>query len=252
MRLAGEGNRRLVVYALAIATLVALVPVMDMLATPEGDCPACTWVGAHAQTLPTTLAELSAYPLPYRRAIYSSMPAERKALVWRQQMALLMASSTEWSQRQRDLLDHVQTLLVPGAFMKGTPAHAALLDPVLEQTLRSEFSEHILSFGELGVGVQPQGSVASAKLVIVLWLRGLVVAQASDEPYSCTCNDADDWCMPWPTSPSADCNPVINHQGCSCSNDGCGWWWDKQCNGRCDTSRNGKVDDGDPTCNYLP
>jgi hypothetical protein len=45
------------------------------------------WVSRHAHDLPRTLAELSRFPIPFRKAIVAALPAEAQVALWREHLA---------------------------------------------------------------------------------------------------------------------------------------------------------------------
>ena len=50
------------------------------------------WVEAHKHSLPNTLAELSAFPIPFRKAIVAFVPPEVRLRFWREHLETFISS----------------------------------------------------------------------------------------------------------------------------------------------------------------
>jgi hypothetical protein len=50
------------------------------------------WIEAHKESLPKTLAELSAFPIPFRKAIVAFVPPETRLRFWREHLESFIAS----------------------------------------------------------------------------------------------------------------------------------------------------------------
>jgi hypothetical protein len=58
------------------------------------------WVAAHRDTLPRTLADLSIYPIPFRKAIVQALPRDTVAGFWREHLLTFIGSDMSPGQNQ--------------------------------------------------------------------------------------------------------------------------------------------------------
>ena len=76
------------------------------------------WVEAHRDDLPTNLAELSRYPMAFRRVIVNSVPREIRAAWWGEHLQAILSTEEELSAEQRVCIqEHI--LALPGIFGVG-------------------------------------------------------------------------------------------------------------------------------------
>lgn len=77
-----------------------------------------TWVEAHRDSLPTTLVELSAFPVPFRKAIVAYVPSDIRTGFWREHLESFLQSGTLTPEQDafvRESRDQLSTLLsAPG------------------------------------------------------------------------------------------------------------------------------------------
>ena len=62
------------------------------------------WIDAHRDALPSTLSELSAFPMMVRRAIARALPATQRVAVWREHLEMVCSVSRSGSPEQRALI----------------------------------------------------------------------------------------------------------------------------------------------------
>jgi hypothetical protein len=62
------------------------------------------WVARHAHELPLTLAELSRFPIPFRKAIVAALPAETRVALWREPLVGFLAPGAGLSAAQQELV----------------------------------------------------------------------------------------------------------------------------------------------------
>jgi len=69
------------------------------------------WVEAHASDLPRTLAELSAFPIAFRRVIVAVATPERRIAFWREQYEDVLARDLTLDPEQRAVIADAIALL---------------------------------------------------------------------------------------------------------------------------------------------
>ena len=91
------------------------------------------WVDAHKDSLPTTLAELSAFPIPFRKAIVAFVPPEMRLRFWREHLETFIVSgalTAEQSAFVHETSDQLSSLLAapgPNPTLTAWEARAAKL-----------------------------------------------------------------------------------------------------------------------------
>ena len=91
------------------------------------------WVEAHKEALPTTLTELSTFPIPFRKVIVAFVPPEVRLRFWREHLESFMASGTLTAEQSAFVLetsDQLSTLLAapgPNPTLKAWEARATRL-----------------------------------------------------------------------------------------------------------------------------
>jgi hypothetical protein len=63
------------------------------------------WVEAHRDSLPTSLAALSVFPIPFRKAIVATLPSEVVAGMWREHLLASLGSAAKRSPEQDELIN---------------------------------------------------------------------------------------------------------------------------------------------------
>jgi hypothetical protein len=192
-----------------------------------------SWVVAHAAELPTDLESLSELPLPYRRAAFGTLSLEQKAAVWR---AHLESRATDG-----DLTAEQQSYVKALAEKMTAELYAPTQDADLRRRAIGKEAKRVLGYKKareivavLGPAVpRSPRSLLTLSVATGEWLRGWsavaakVNAGAAQE--ECGCEIGDDWCAPWPTSPSSECKK----SNCNGSTWGCGTGWGGPCDGEC-------------------
>ena len=115
------------------------------------------WVDAHRADLPSNLAELSRYPMAFRRVIHGAVPNEVRAAWWVEHMQAVLASDTELSTEQRKFIqEHIVAL--PSIFGVGMGDKPPLVESLKEQ-MDKLFSPELRGqvFGALGPLEPPGG-----------------------------------------------------------------------------------------------
>ena len=115
------------------------------------------WVEAHRGDLPTNLAELSRYPMAFRRVIVNSVPREVRAAWWGEHLQAVLATEAELSAEQRACIqEHI--LALPSIFGVGAgdkPAQIGGPDDQMTTLFTAELQGRI--FQTLGPPEPPGG-----------------------------------------------------------------------------------------------
>jgi len=97
----------------AMCFLMVAAPAFFVSSSLMDSRPACVrghdWVVAHAAELPRTSAQLAAYPVSLRRAIYSALSSNQKADIWLTQIGELRKK--QLSPEQNAVISDAMTLL---------------------------------------------------------------------------------------------------------------------------------------------
>jgi hypothetical protein len=90
------------------------------------------WVERHRHELPTTLAELARFPMPFRSVIVNAVEPERRTRFWAEHLQCLLGSQSELSVQQQDFvsatiadLPRLLSAPAPNAVMSDWEARAA-------------------------------------------------------------------------------------------------------------------------------
>jgi hypothetical protein len=157
--------------AVPFARMVRDIAVADTSARPNGGAPrggACgwfplrpqqikAWVDAHEHDLPTTLAELSKLPIPFRSVIVNSVSPERRTAFWRDHLQSFLAEEASLSVAQRELVtDAIAELpaIFGGTRIEGQ-AHMRALEERMRELLSRE--QAAAMFGRVGPPEPPEG-----------------------------------------------------------------------------------------------
>lgn len=227
--------------ALSLAAL-SVVAADWSASTARSVIPECqairNWVTAYAQSLPQTLDEIAAYPLGYRRAIFSSLRPEVKAALWREQMTRFMKTH-RLNPEQRAFSEMARSHAVPARWDRSrarTPEEEAHNTEfhryVRTETLRLFSFEERQAFLILGsvIPVIPQaprvafpGRSTSGSIQRVGF--GLTGAGEMGSRFmaQCECATSDNWCD----------SGACGGGGCHSVAAACGWFWCENCNGSC-------------------
>lgn len=115
------------------------------------------WVAAHRDELPTTLDELSAYPIPFRRAIVSAVSTEQRIGFWDAHLRTFLAPDAGLTTEQRAVVADALPLL-PGIFGSPQLEAQARMRPI-EERAADVFSrpQRAAIFGMVGPPEPPEG-----------------------------------------------------------------------------------------------
>jgi hypothetical protein len=180
-----RNGRRSRWYTLAA---VAVVAPLLALALPEtaDQRPECAqaqaWAADHAQSLPTSLAEVAAFPPAHRRAIFELLPAAGKAALWQERLA--QHAALPLSADQRALVDEARGFVSARTFeTRSVPA-------AWEARARAAFDRATYRrlFNELA---DSEGELTPATAGVLLKQRWNALLQAHALPL-CECSDDGD------------------------------------------------------------
>ena len=206
------------------------------------------WVTAHAQSLPQTLDEIAAYPLAYRRAIFSSLRPEVKAALWREQMTRFLRTH-RLSPEQRAFSETARSHAIPARWDRSRPRtpeeerhNTEFHQYVRSETLRLFSFEERQAFLVLGSVIPviplaarvafPDGRGAEAvradnsprgSIQLVNFRLAGAGETRSRSMAQCECATSDNWCD------SGACGEGSCHSVAAA----CGWFWCENCNGSC-------------------
>ncbi|WP_280454730.1 bacteriocin fulvocin C-related protein [Nocardia brasiliensis] len=175
----------------------------------KGDQSAHAWVHANRGRLPQTYAEVTAYPLAYRRAIYqASAPSVRSAL-WTEHLHRFRSARPYLTTRQLDVLDRAAELAARESVFTAQGAAELSRAEELHRSAVAEFGvrEVYQAFGMLG-------PVEAGTTFL---------AKSPD----CECAFQHDYCG------RLRCRNRPGIDNCNYSNSGCGWFWGEPCAGLC-------------------
>lgn len=115
------------------------------------------WVEAHRDALPTTLAELSAFPIPFRKVIVNYVSPEARTAFWQEHLANFIGPDSALTPEQQALVrDAIADLpLMFNARREEFEARAK----ALENRMRDLFSRRQAAemFGMVGPPEPPEG-----------------------------------------------------------------------------------------------
>src|SRR4051812_8993658 len=69
------------------------------------------WVKQHRDTLPTTLAELSAFPVPFRKVIVNYVSPEQRTRFWEEHLRTFLEPDSDLTAEQRAFVEETIPLL---------------------------------------------------------------------------------------------------------------------------------------------
>lgn len=115
------------------------------------------WVEAHADELPRSLAELSAFPVAFRRVIVNHVSAERRTQFWQDHLRTFLAPESTLTEEQRTFVEEAIGRL-PDIFASPLADAQANMRP-LEDRMRVLFTREqaVAMFGMVGPPEPPEG-----------------------------------------------------------------------------------------------
>jgi hypothetical protein len=115
------------------------------------------WVKAHRDDLPKNLAELSSYPIPFRKAILSAVAPNVRVDFWREHLLTFLQPSTDLAPDQQDLVrDAIEELpAIFGGTLKAGRARASVLEDRMRRLITPRQAREM--FGTIGPPEPPGG-----------------------------------------------------------------------------------------------
>ena len=171
--------RRGAACAIALSALVAGLSAIERDPTAVALEPE-RWVESHRSSLPTTLAELSAYPVRYRRSILAALPSAKRLQIVRDDIRDKLVQRRDLSEAQRSYLDNLARRLdaaVSGSATIDTSLVAATAECRLQKELFPD-KETRARFGDglLGGSTTPSYSAEALALRTIELARAVAVA----------------------------------------------------------------------------
>lgn len=229
-------RRRIAAYlAVGCVLVLAEASIIPLVTDLRPECKvAQEWVSSHQDRLPTTLADLSGFPVSYRRAIFAALPNETKAELWRGQ--LQEALRGKLTVAQRNALTQVVAFVRPNTYrdrvrpsedlkaLVATAFSAAERDSLFYR-LGPERPSMTANYEALAARV----ALAARNWPVVAAIRKSSVASAA----ACDCNVGSWFCNGCDGTFYPMAYMCKGGGGCDIQQDGCGWGWQYPCNGRC-------------------
>jgi hypothetical protein len=164
--------------------------------------------------------------LMQRKQLVVALPNDVRSSLWTFQISELLRDGTDMTAEQRAVAYEGIGLLAAGK----TPTEAAADFNAFEKRLRSAFatSAHAVAFVQLGTDTMVPATPADRATLT----RLRSVARRPDPSASlpqCSCSHLSDWCDTF-TNPDNVCS---SHFSCTRTIDGCGTFWDWECDGIC-------------------
>ena len=115
------------------------------------------WVETHRDTLPTTLAELSAFPVPFRKVIVNSVSPEARTAFWREHLTSFVGPDSALTPEQQALVR--DTIADLPLMFSGSRADFETRAKAFENRARDLFSRRQAAemFGMVGPPEPPEG-----------------------------------------------------------------------------------------------
>jgi hypothetical protein len=115
------------------------------------------WVDAHADELPRSLVELSAFPIAFRRVIVNRVSAERRTQFWQDHLRTFVGAESKLTDQQRTFVEETIERL-PDAFAGSLTQVQGKLRP-FEESMRALFTREQAAamFGMVGPPEPPEG-----------------------------------------------------------------------------------------------
>lgn len=211
-------NVKQLAIAVALATLAVPASAQNLC-----NAAAHAWVKQNRENLPKSYKEIVSFPLNYRRAIYSALPAATRSKLWRTQLELAL--------QREDLTNYQRSVLLEGVQLATSEIFDVARDPdhwsyrqmqehlaSFEQRVREAFAHEdaLAIFAQLGPAERDDSTGG-----LRVQFEGLL----AEEP-ACSCADQSDYC-----------NSGFNCRqgGCIRIADECGTFWTYDCDGLCKT-----------------
>jgi hypothetical protein len=164
------------------------------------------WVAQNMDNLPRNYPAFATSSTAIRKAVYEELQPHERRQLWREHLRTYEARRASMTNDQRAVLDRAIKLVDKESLFAGPPRDGLdELDALGEQAVEAFGKE------EARAMLATLGPVESA------------------QDGSCDCNTNDVW----------GCDSCLavgpcQSSWCTCTSSGCGWFWTKPCNGRCD------------------
>ena len=113
------------------------------------------WVVAHKDELPTTLAGLAVYPIPFRKAILAFVSHDQRVVLWREHLSsFLNGSATLSSDQQAFVAESIAQL---PALLSAPAPNPAIIDWETRMARLFSREEAARIFGNVGPPEPPGG-----------------------------------------------------------------------------------------------
>ncbi|WP_069159696.1 bacteriocin fulvocin C-related protein [Nocardia altamirensis] len=175
----------------------------------KGEQSAQAWVLANRANLPRGYAEVIAYPLAYRRAIYQASPPAVRSALWSAHLREYRSARPHLTTEQLDVLNRAAALA----------ARESVFTAQGVAQLRQAEDVHRSAVAELGAHevYQAFGMLGPIEAATTQ------VARYRD----CECAFQHDYCGRY------TCHNQPGRDNCNYLSDGCGWFWNEPCAGLC-------------------
>ena len=227
------------------------------------------WVEAHRATLPASAAELRRYPTAYRDAVYQALESTAKYEIWRTYLTRTAATAPGLSDRQRGFLRELAGAITPQQFAwaaeNSSTTRALLAEaPAILGAASTLLRPDAWVQGDYGA-MPMAGYLRVTRVSLTEWIldRSTVAADGPVDQCQCDAGGGGTYDCPAPSRGYQwDCLPYPDEGPYSCvhSDDGCGLFRNRPCDGSCvqfpgggggDDDDDGDGDGGDGgTCHY--
>jgi hypothetical protein len=179
------------------------------------------WAASHTNALPTSLAELAAYPADYQKAIRRALPPAAQSRLWREQLTYVLQHEP-LNNEQQSFLEQTIAMATPESFEPNRPIpevcpEIARLFP--DEALRTKITQ-------LGAVAVPARSVSSTLAALRTTVANAVDLHARVK--GCDCRGLG----------ICECGLLVacvDSSTCAATND-CGCIWAGPCDKICETA----------------
>ena len=199
----------LIRFALALLLFTATVSALPLVLGSSTDVLECVeaaaWVNDNISDLPTTLDELSSFPVTYRKAIQMDLEPAVRADLWRDHVQSYLSQHPELNQEQAAILREAIRLITPGLYevsesdiLYGVKVVLPLL-PIKDHA-KATFDpvQYSAIFTTLGPAAPTYFTLSAAKIWLTRSLGNLITSvHAIDCPEGwdeCGCNSSGSCC----------------------------------------------------------
>jgi hypothetical protein len=221
-------TRRVVFLCLLVATLAVPAEMVLLQALKGPRDAARAWAGdLSIKDRDAAAGQITQYPVAYRRELLRVFTPERRAEIWKANMAQYVEAHPELHPDALRVLNALMTLATPANLTKGSESarrQVTVLAGELTTLLGRSETEYLLY--RLGPKDGTFDSIEPFSHKLASRVRGWAVAVAA-EAAKCDCDTS--WgCDGFSTY-------CASNSGCAVDDDWpkCGWFWNSPCDGRC-------------------